>query len=209
DQKELNEKMDIYEYVVFTLVFFLFSMGILLITPFVTLYTAKLSDAPAYHQPLFGVLLLISELLYLVKLPHLNLAYSANKFKEITVPAFVEAFLNIGVSVVLVLKYGLIGVAIGTIVGMTYRMVFHVYYTTKLIPGRVQWIFYRKLLLFTVVFALAMTLCALLLPFSSVTIFSWLWHAVLYGCILGVALLGLSVVSFRKEMKFFVRYLKR
>ena len=133
--KELNQKLDIYEYIVFVLVFFLFTVTALLITPFVRLYTRGIVDTE-YNQPLFGFLLVLSEALYLVKLPHLNLAYSANKFKEITVPAYIEATLNIVISVALVKKLGLIGVTIGTIVGMTYRMVFHVYYTSKIVPGR-------------------------------------------------------------------------
>ena len=147
--KELNQKLDIYEYIVFVLVFFLFTVTALLITPFVRLYTRGIVDTE-YNQPLFGFLLVLSEALYLVKLPHLNLAYSANKFKEITVPAYIEATLNIVISVALVKKLGLIGVTIGTIVGMTYRMVFHVYYTSKIVPGRAQRIFYRKLFLFAV-----------------------------------------------------------
>ena len=106
------------------------------------LYTRGIVDTE-YNQPLFGFLLVLSEALYLVKLPHLNLAYSANKFKEITVPAYIEATLNIVISVALVKKLGLIGVTIGTIAGMTYRMVFHVYYSSKIVPGRALRIFYR------------------------------------------------------------------
>ncbi|MCQ5164383.1 polysaccharide biosynthesis C-terminal domain-containing protein, partial [Faecalibacterium prausnitzii] len=68
----------------------------------------------------------------------------SNKFKEITVQAYIEAMMNIMISVALVKWIGLIGVTIGTIVGMTYRMVFHVYYTSKIVPGRPQCIFYRK-----------------------------------------------------------------
>ena len=106
----------------------------MLITPFVQLYTKDIVDTD-YNQPLFGFLLVLAEALYLIKLPHLNLAYSANKFKEITVPAYIEAMLNIMISVALVKWIGLIGVTIGTIVGMTYRMVFHVYYTSKTFRG--------------------------------------------------------------------------
>ena len=103
DWDELNQKMDLYEYIVFLLVSFLFTVGALLITPFVMLYTSGIYDAD-YNQPLFGILLLISEALYIVKYPHLNLSYDANKFKEITKPAFVEALINIVVSVALVGK---------------------------------------------------------------------------------------------------------
>lgn len=68
-------------------------------------------------------------MVYLVKFPHLNLAYAANKFKELTRPAYTEAILNIVISIVLVRKLGLIGVACGTMIAMTYRMIFHIKYT--------------------------------------------------------------------------------
>ena len=142
----------------------------------------------------------MSEALYLVKLPHLNLAYSANKFKEITVPAYIEATLNIVISVALVKKLGLIGVTIGTIVGMTYRMVFHVYYTSKIVPGRAQRIFYQKLFLFAVGAGAGFALCYKLLPLQNVTVGSWIVHAIFYCVVIGSILLAISVLFFQNEI---------
>ena len=208
DYEELNKKMDIYEYVVFILVFFLFTVSALLITPFVKIYTKGVTDAN-YNKPIFGILLIISEVLYLVKLPHLNLAYSANKFKEITKPAFIEALLNIIISLFFVKKFGLIGVTIGTIIGMTYRMMFHVYYTSKIVPGRIQSIFYKKIFLFTITAVVGFCICTFLIPITEITVLNWLVYAVIYSIIVGILLGIISITFFKKELKFFVRYLKR
>lgn len=206
--KELNQKLDIYEYIVLILVFFLFTVTALLITPFVQLYTKDIVDTD-YNQPLFGFLLVLAEALYLIKLPHLNLAYSANKFKEITVPAYIEAMLNIMISVALVKWIGLIGVTIGTVVGMTYRMVFHVYYTSKIVPGRAQCIFYRKLFLFAAGAGGGFVFCYKLLPLQTVTVGSWIVHAIFYCVVMGAILLAISILFFQNEMKFFWKYVKR
>lgn len=206
--KELNQKLDIYEYIVLILVFFLFTVTALLITPFVQLYTKDIVDTD-YNQPLFGFLLVLAEALYLIKLPHLNLAYSANKFKEITVPAYIEAMLNIMISVALVKWIGLIGVTIGTIVGMTYRMVFHVYYTSKIVPGRAQCIFYRKLFLFAAGAGGGFVFCYKRLPLQTVTVGSWIVHAIFYCVVMGAILLAISILFFQNEMKFFWKYVKR
>lgn len=206
--KELNQKLDIYEYIVLILVFFLFTVTALLITPFVQLYTKDIVDTD-YNQPLFGFLLVLAEALYLIKLPHLNLAYSANKFKEITVPAYIEAMLNIMISVALVKWIGLIGVTIGTIVGMTYRMVFHVYYTSKIVPGRAQCIFYRKLFLFAAGAGGGFVFCYKLLPLQTVTVGSWIVHAIFYCVVMGAILLAISILFFQNEMKLFWKYVKR
>lgn len=208
DWDELNQKMDLYEYIVFVLVAFLFTVGALLITPFVMLYTSGISDAN-YNQPLFGVLLLISEALYIVKYPHLNLSYDANKFKEITKPAFMEALINIIVSIVLVRKFGLVGIAIGTILAMTYRMAFHVYFTSTIVKDRPQRIFYKKFTLFACVSAFGAFLCYKIFPISSCTVAQWLIHAVEYSIILGCLYLMISLFFFKKELLFFKRYLKK
>ena len=208
DWKELNQKLDLYEYVVFVLVFFIFTVTALLINPFIQLYTRDVTDAN-YNQPIFGILLIISEGLYLVKFPHLNLAYAANKFKEITVPAYMEALLNIVISVILVHKFGLVGVAVGTIVGMTYRMMFHVYYTSKIVPGRVQSIFYKKFCLFAVSVAIGFMICSLVIPLRVVTVMNWVIHAILYCAVVGGCILLTSVLFFKKELTFFAKYLKR
>lgn len=207
DFVDLKQKINMYEYIVFMLVFLIFSVAGLLITPFVSIYTAGLTDAD-YFQPLFGVLLAISEALYLLKFPHLNLAYSANKFKEISKPAFIEAGLNIVISVILVPYLGIIGVTIGTIIAMAYRLAFHVYYTSKIVPRWRQWFFYRKLIIFTIASGIGIVLC-LLLPSPDGTIFSWVWHAAVYAMIMGVPLAIISLVFFRDELKFLKHYLKR
>ncbi|HBF68618.1 MAG TPA: virulence factor MviN [Firmicutes bacterium] len=208
DLEELNQKLDIYEYIVFILVFFFFTVAALLITPFVQLYTSGVSDIN-YNQPVFGLLLVISEALYIIKFPHLDLAYSANKFKEITLPAYIEAFFNIVISILMVGKFGLIGVTIGTIVGMIYRLIFQVFYTSKLIEGRRQGLFYKKLLLFTFCALIGFCICKFFIPFVKLSILSWLKYAVIYSFVICVMLFLLSLICFKSEMKFFINYLNR
>ena len=207
DQKELNIKFDLNEYIIFLLVFYMFTIAYLLITPFVMIYTRGVTDAN-YNQPIFGILLLISEALYLIKFPHLNLAYSANKFKEVTPPAFIEAIINIVVSIILVNKLGLIGVAIGTICGMLYRMIFHIKFTEKLIKGRKQSIFYKKMGIFGITTLIGLIICYLFVPMSKFNITSWIIHAIIYLVLFGILYFIMSVLFFKKELKYFKKYLK-
>ena len=208
DKEKLNRMMDIYEYITFVLVFYFFTIAALLITPFVLLYTKGVVDAD-YNQEIFGFLIVLSEALYLIKSPHLSLAYVANKFKEVTTPAYVEAAINIVLSVVFVGRYGLLGVAIGTICGMIYRMIFHIYFTSKLIPGRSQGIFYKKFFSFLITTIIGIIICKLFMPLTQLTVGAWVIHAIIYCLVLGVLYLVLSIFKFKKELRFFMRYLKR
>ena len=205
DHEDLFLKLNLYEYIVNFLVFFVFSISILLITPFVLLYTKGLSDAN-YNQPLFGILLIVSEVIYLIKLPHLNLAYSANKFKEITKPAFAEAIINIIISVILVYYFGLVGVTIGTIVAMLYRLVFHIYYTKKII-NRNQWVFYKKIIIFLIVSLVGIFICYTCFPIVNLSILIWITYAFIYSFIFLILFGIISFIFFREELSFFKKYL--
>lgn len=207
DEYELNKKMDLFEFITFISVYFCFTLAGLLITPFVQIYTKGITDAD-YFQPLFGGLIVISEGLYLIKEPHLDLSYSANKFKELSVPAFVEAGINILISILLVNKFGLVGVAIGTIVGMGFRMVYHIYFTTKIVKNRKQWIFYKKLLAFSIITVLGIGICSYI-PIIEVSVYSWILHAFIYSFIFGGLYLILSLIMFKKEIRYLKEYMFR
>ena len=205
DEHELNKKLDLFEFITFISVYFCFTLSGLLITPFVQLYTNGITDVD-YIQPIFGVLIVMAEGLYLIKEPHLDLSYSANKFKELSVPAFVEAGINILVSIILVHKLGLIGVPIGTIAGMTYRMAYQIYFTTKIVKNRKQWIFYKKLLAFSFVTLIGVAICHFV-PLTEITVWNWVLHAFIYALIFGVLYLILSLLLFKKDVRYLKEYI--
>ena len=205
DKQELNEKMDIYEYIILFSVFLLFTVAGLLITSFVMIYTNGVHDAN-YCQPIFGILILLSESIYLLKLPHLNLAYSANKFKEITKPAFTEAILNIILSIIFVQLFGLIGVVVGTIVAMLYRMAFHVKFTKTIIDNRCQSIFYKKLSVFILATIIGLLICWLFISPPKYNTLDWIIHAAIYSVLFFTIYLIISTIFFKKELRFFRKY---
>ena len=204
----LNKKMDVYELLTFNLVFYMFTLAGLLITPFVLIYTFGISDAN-YNQPIFGILLVISEGLYLIKFPHLNLSYTANKFKELTKPAFIEAGINIVISLVLVHKFGLIGVAIGTMCAMIYRMIYQVYFTKKLIKERNEIVFYKKLIIFTLFTLIGLILSNFMMIKSDINLFNWFINAIVYAFIFGILYLIADIIFFKKEMAMIKQYIFR
>ena len=208
DKDELNQRMDLFEYITFASVGFLFTVMGLLITPFVVIYTHGVNDAD-YYQPLFGIMLTIAEALYLLKYPHTSLAFSANKYKEIMIPTYIEAGINILVSLLLIGRLGLVGVAIGTAAAMLYRMIFHIFFTAKMIEGRRPFIFYRKLLIFTAGTLIAVAACHFLLPFREFSYAIWFFKAVCYSLIVAVVYLMISILFFRQELGFFIRYIKK
>ncbi len=205
DEKELNEKMDCYEMTVFWIVYLLFSVAGLLITPFVMIYTKDINDAD-YCKPLFGALILLSEAIYLIKLPHLNLSYTANKFKEIEKIAFAEAAINIIISLLLVKKFGLAGVAAGTCAAMLFRMVFQVRFTEKLTKSRKQFVFYKKLIVFSAFAVIGYFICGKLISPAEANIPSFIIHGIIYCVVFGLLYLIAGILFFGKEIRSMVKF---
>jgi len=208
DKKELDEKFDLYELVNFVIVYFLFTVAILMATPFVELYTINVTDAN-YSLPILGYIMLISEMIYLIKMPHINLAYSAKKFKEMTKPSIIEVVINIVISVVLVKMFGVVGVAIGTLVAMAYRTIYQIYFLKKNIIFRNTKIFAKKIILFTIGFIAILSICNILLPYSGINIFSWIIYALLYSVISSIIYIFIVIVFYKKDLEKIIRKEKK
>lgn len=127
NQEEINIAFDEYSYFTALIVTIAFSCTFVLLTPFVSLYTANITDTNYYH-PIFAVLLAVSEFIYCFRDPYIGITYAAGKYKEISKYAYLEAVINISISLVLVGRYKFIGVAIGTIIAMAIRMLCQMFY---------------------------------------------------------------------------------
>lgn len=97
-----------------------FATAAVSVTNFIKIYVSDVTDAN-YIQPIFGILIITAEYFYCLRMPYNSIIYAAGKFKETKIPAIVEALINIIVSCILVQLYGLVGVAIGTLIAMVYR----------------------------------------------------------------------------------------
>ena len=135
EKENLKRKFSMYETVYNSIITIIYSCALVLIVPFVSVYTKNIIDAN-YIQPLFGFVLVLSELVWAIRLPYTSITYSAGHFKETKIGAWIECFTNIIISVLLVTQFGLVGVAFGTLIAMTIRTIEFVYHTNRYILDR-------------------------------------------------------------------------
>ena len=135
ETENLRKKFSAYELLYMMVATVLFACTLILITPFVQIYTSGVSDAD-YVRPLFGCLITLSEFVWAVRLPYSTLTLAAGHFRETRKGAWVEAAVNIMLSIILVINFGIVGVAIGTLVAMIIRTVEFVYHANKHILKR-------------------------------------------------------------------------
>lgn len=127
EYKALNNFFDNTEWMIHTIITLLYSITGVLIIPFVLLYTRNVHDAD-YVAPLFSVLIVIANAGFCVQNIYKTIVKAAGHYKQTQLASIIEAVINVVSSVFLVFKFGIIGVAIGTILAMAYRLLYHVWY---------------------------------------------------------------------------------
>lgn len=131
----LNRTFNAFEWGLHTVVTLLFTVTAITIVPFVSIYTRGITDAD-YAQPLFAVLLVSGLALHCFQLPYKTMVLAAGHYRQTQTSSFIEAGLNVAVSVALVFPLGVSGVAVGTIAAILYRTIYLNWYLSRNILGR-------------------------------------------------------------------------
>ena len=209
NQKETEKAFDLYAFLTGAVAAFAFTCEMLLLSPFISIYTSGVTDAN-YHRVLFDVLLSLAEFVFCFRDPYIVATYAAGKFRETAKYAAAEAVLNIAVSLVLVQKWGITGVAVGTLFAMAVRMLMTVFYLKRTVLFRPVRKFWKSLLIFGGDMAAVSGIVYKFLPLRASGYFSWFLLAFQIGCIATIFLLLVCIIFYRVETsevlgKHFVR----
>lgn len=153
ETEELNETFEHYETLISIVSILLFSVTAVMIVPFVNLYTFDVKDAN-YIMPIFALILIMATLLYCLRAPYHSVVIAAGHFRETKVAAYGEAIINIVLSIVLVFRYNLIGVAIATVIATLFRFIYYVQYLSKRILCRKKRLFVWRSLINFLIFSI-------------------------------------------------------
>lgn len=134
-KKEFENHLDTFEFLIFSFTSVIFSCAGILILPFVKLYTKGVNDTQ-YILPVFSLISIITYATYCLRTPYLIAVQATGKYKETKNGAFVEAILNLLISLIGVKLFGLIGVMLGTLVANVFRTVQYDIYISKNLLSR-------------------------------------------------------------------------
>lgn len=143
EMEELHKTFGYYETLISMITTVLFSVAAVLIVPFIKLYTAEITDTN-YIEPAFSVFLILASAVSCLRKPYHNMTIAAGHFKQTQFAAYGEALINIALSIIFVIRFGLIGVAIGTFVAASFRMIYYAIYLSKNIFNRKLRLFIRR-----------------------------------------------------------------
>lgn len=191
EMHELTRYFSHIEWFIHTIVTIFFSITAVLIVPFVQIYTDGISDVN-YIVPSFAFLLTISQASYCLRLPYNIMVLAAGHYKETQSSAIVEMMINIIFSVILVFKFGLVGVAVGTLVAMLYRTIYFAWYLSHNIIYRNFSFFLKHILTDVICAALVVGIVNLFSSFFTLQSYTYISWAIL-GVKVGLVALSLSV----------------
>ena len=155
DKEKFMKVYNVYETIYIMSTFIIYTLMAVFLLPLIQIYTQGINDAN-YTNVYLVLLFVIMNLLANGKLPSNHVLEYSGKFEETRSHAIIEMVINLTVSIIAILLWGICGAIIGTIVALAYRGIMMIYYSNKKVLGRGVFSTYKIWLANAAVFALIM-----------------------------------------------------
>ncbi|WP_249594889.1 lipopolysaccharide biosynthesis protein [Peribacillus frigoritolerans] len=208
EKSALDRNFRLYEFVSYTATTILFTSAGLLILPFVQIYTDGITDAD-YYRPLFAYVLVAAEAIYCIRLPYHAVVLAAGHFKQTKNGAYTEAIINIVLSIILVNYLGILGVAIATLVAISFRTIQYAIYLSKNILQRNLFIFVKRVIV-SIIAVVMSVLSTNLVPTMEInTYLDWVVYAIIITIFSLTINILLSIVFYKDDIRRILGIVKR
>ena len=171
--------------------------GVLLVS-FVKVYTNGIDDAD-YIQPLFALLITIANAGHCLRLPYNIMILAAGHYKQTQSNYIIAMILNIVISIATVKIWGLIGVAIGTLIAMFYQTVWMAWYDSKNI---INWPFkkFLKQCVVDVITVIIASLATFKIPLLSISYHAWFIQAVEVFTVWCIIVMAINLIFYKDRL---------
>ena len=157
DKEKFMKVYNVYETFYIMATFIIYTLMAVFLLPLIQIYTQGINDAN-YTNVYLVLLFVIMNLLSNGKLPSNHVLEYSGKFEETRSHAITEMVINITVSVVAILKFGICGAIVGTISALLYRGAMMIYYSNKKVLQRSVFNTYKIWLVNLAVFVFIMVI---------------------------------------------------
>lgn len=192
-----------YEWVMQTMGHFIFGCTLTLIVPFVQVYTNGINDAN-YIVPLFASIVTLAGEAQFLRISYGTVIGSVGHFKQTQSNYVVCAVMNLTLSIILINPFGLVGVAVPTLIASLYMYLWQGIYVYKLVLKVSLRKFFAggvKTLIIMIVGYIATS------PFHmySPTYLGWIVLAIINAVIWGLVVLIANIFFDRTQMRVAVK----
>ena len=138
--------------------------------------------------------------IYTLRQPYHSMILASGKYKETQGCYIISAILNLGVSIIMVYRFGLIGVAIGTLVSMIYQTVYMSWYVINKVLELKYTEFFKLVFTDVTVFILGYYISKLVLR-QVESYLDWVIVAVMVALIVLAITIILNLVLYPKNIR--------
>ena len=201
----LLEEFSKYETLMHFAISVVMSTCAVVLMPFVLVYTDGINDAN-YKKPLFCIVITLAYAIYMLRLIYTNIIFAAGKFKDTQRYCIVECILNLIFSIILVKPLGIVGVAIGTLVSVIYRMFASVFYLKREILKRNSSYFLKHLIVDIICFVIVEIIGNSLTKEIN-NFVEWFFIAGMIFCISLICCFLIHIMAYPRQVKSTLRML--
>ena len=199
DRKRYEELYELYKFVISFVLFLVCSIVIVMILPFVEVYTTGINDVEyvdRFLPILFALILLMNQ----IRIPALITINVAGHFKETQNAAILEAIINIVVSLILFFftDLGLYGLLIGTVCSYLYRTTDVIFYLHKHLIGKTMRSTLKTYVADLIAAIMVVGLFYIASPIHAVSVIGWVMKAC---CVSVVAFLLFLLINWFFDKK--------
>lgn len=206
DEIRLIQYFKLYEWSMCVISVFLFGCAASLIVPFIQVYTRNVHDAN-YYVPVFALLISIAYLVQNLRAPYHTLIQSVGHYKQTQSSYIVAAVLNIIISILMVYKFGLVGVAVGTLIAAVIETVWQAAYLYKSVLKQPITGFVKLILVYGIVFVVSLIACHYL-HLQALTYASWIFMALPVVVVWVCITVFISLLFYKNQIKMLFSLVK-
>ncbi len=199
DRAKFMKVYNVYETFYIMATFVIYTLMAVFLLPLIQIYTKGINDAN-YTNALLVILFVVMNLLSNGKLPSNHVLEYSGKFEETRSHAIWEMIINIAVSIVSILKWGICGAVIGTIVALLYRGAMMIYYSNKKVLDRGIFNTYKLWTVNGAVFILIMVIF-FTDSFSGLSFISLLVKGIIHSLWIVSLYIGVNFIFFKRAFK--------
>lgn len=173
-----------------------YGITLILILPFIQIYTQGLTDVN-YYNPALAVMIVLNGLLYNIKTPQSMLIVSAGMYKETRWRVTIQGLLVIVCGAIFGLQWGLAGIMLGSCISNLYRTIdLLCFVPAKIVKIDIRKTIFRMLRVFLNIGIVL--LIALSINVNPTNYVQWVLYAMLFG-VVAIAITTLSTWIFDRE----------
>ena len=199
----LRKNFNLYEFIYFIIITFVYSVCAVMILPFIELYTEGINEVN-YTDPLIALMFLITALLSNYRVPGLMLINAGGLYQETKMRAIIEAIIKFITSIIFFYIFDIYGLLLGSILSFSYRLIDVIIFSNKKIlvqsPVKTFYRISRSIIIIStciVLYSLTTNL------FSISNWLDWVYFSMVVTMFAGFMSLSINLIEFNQIREMF------